>query len=474
MIACAASACNGLLDDNFVDASPITKRSASRAGSCGFGRAILVGFAGLLCTSILARCRGFCSPAYSLGLGRPRFQAPPKRPTQQRLARRYLRLRAQGGAGALPSDDFALPVAAARWLPPMDTDAEELQPSGAPGVTVLPVFPLGSAAYTPFSCHELNIFEPRYRKLYDDILFSGSRRFVVMASSPDGERFAEVGVVFYLTDLQDVSEMTSDEVKYVCQHRVIGRVKIERFLNPASWEEGDTYLRAETTPVEDTEIDKGLDLSAEEDEVMSTLQRLARLQLELEVAQISPDIAEHVNASRSEEGGLWRLIALWAEYHEYLFVEHEQQLDEDMTRVYNAHVEVAGGTPLGMEDLEEEDEFDEGMLDEDFDFDEAMLDEDEDEDDDGDEDEAEDYESGPRVYIDDLPLKVQADMRNLQDEFEEDVDVMAGEQNELMQLFLQSTSHGERLFLMGEALSAEERRLSTKLTLLATVRESIP
>ena len=46
-----------------------------------------------------------------------------------------------------------------------------------PTTMVLPVFPLGSTAYMPHSDHVLNIFEPRYRKMYNDILFNGARRF---------------------------------------------------------------------------------------------------------------------------------------------------------------------------------------------------------------------------------------------------------------------------------------------------------
>ena len=77
-------------------------------------------------------------------------------------------------------------------------------------------------AYFPFAETELSIFEPRYRQLYNDILVSGSRRFVVVAPHPREDRLAEVGVVFYLDDLTDVSEESEDEVKYaapvlVCQ-----------------------------------------------------------------------------------------------------------------------------------------------------------------------------------------------------------------------------------------------------------------
>ena len=86
--------------------------------------------------------------------------------------------------------------------------------------TVLPLFPLGAVVYTPFSEHRLNIFEPRYRAMYNDILFSGSRRFAVCTMHPDDGRFSEYATVFYLKDLKEVSEQTNDAVKFVCDHEV--------------------------------------------------------------------------------------------------------------------------------------------------------------------------------------------------------------------------------------------------------------
>ena len=63
----------------------------------------------------------------------------------------------------------------------------------------------------PESEHVLNIFEPRYRKMYNDILFNGSRRFVVPVSRGDGGVLSASGVVFYLEDLKEVSEQTQDQ-----------------------------------------------------------------------------------------------------------------------------------------------------------------------------------------------------------------------------------------------------------------------
>ena len=75
------------------------------------------------------------------------------------------------------------------------------------------MFPLGSTAYMPHSDHVLNIFEPPARQMYSDILFNGSRRFVVLVSPPRRAGAAAIAPVFYLEDLKLVSEQTADAVK---------------------------------------------------------------------------------------------------------------------------------------------------------------------------------------------------------------------------------------------------------------------
>lgn len=117
----------------------------------------------------------------------------------------------------------------------------------------LPLFPLGGIVYTPNSEHILNIFEPRYRQMYNDILMNGSKRFVVSMCHPSEEgRFAQVGVLFSLEELKEVSEMTADRVKYICNHRVTGRVKLHKVINPEAWESRDTYLKVKGTIIDDT------------------------------------------------------------------------------------------------------------------------------------------------------------------------------------------------------------------------------
>jgi len=159
------------------------------------------------------------------------------------------------------------------WLPtvigaqPSDPESEDAD--------VLPLFPLGGIVYTPNSEHTLNIFEPRYRQMYNDILMNGSKRFVVAMSHPTEKgRFAQVGVLFELEDLKEVSEQTNDQVKYICNHRVTGRVKLHKILNPSAWSSRETYLKVEGTLMDANT--KGTDQKKElkeeqEDDVYSRL-----------------------------------------------------------------------------------------------------------------------------------------------------------------------------------------------------------
>jgi len=201
-----------------------------------------------------------------------------------------------------------------RWLPPSNPSVAEAESSGLPDTMVLPIFPLGSVAYCPDSTHVLNIFEPRYRKLYDDILLNGSRRFVVtMANVEQAGQFAEVGVIFYLKDLREVSEQTQDQVKYICEHEVIGRVKILSILNPLAGIDRSTYMKAEVLPLED--VDTEVDCSAAESEMIDQLEKVVKLQGELgEEVRFIENVRNLFDASRTGEKSLWAMVELWKVY----------------------------------------------------------------------------------------------------------------------------------------------------------------
>ncbi|CAJ1386169.1 unnamed protein product [Effrenium voratum] len=289
------------------------------------------------------------------------------------------------------------------WLPSLDPKMEEMEASE--GSMVLPVFPLGGP-FMPYSKQKLNIFEPRYRALYDHILLSGSRRFVVTSADPFSEaevRFAEVGVIFYLDDLQEVSEMTQDQIKYVCDHTVIGRVRIKRVLNPAKWFDRTTFLQAEVEEFEDQDTEDCWKL---EGQVMDKLRGLIPLYQELRQPRYDPATLEQMNASK-EEKGLWSLVDLWVQLLQAQLQMLQQEVDKKMKVILEPFFKAEGGIKS----------------------------------------------------INDLPDNVRAQLGNLQQEFQESAKAKVLWQFEFAQRMMQSDSHRQRLELFIDTLDEEERKV---------------
>ncbi|CAK9097059.1 unnamed protein product [Durusdinium trenchii] len=253
--------------------------------------------------------------------------------------------------------------AAVEWLEPLDPNLKELDASGDEDSLVLPVFPLGGP-FMPYSNPRLNIFEPRYRALYNDILLSGSRRFVVTSADPESQaevRLAQAGVVFYLDDLKEVSEMTQDQVKYVCDHKVIGRVRIKRVLNPSSWFDRSTYLRAETVAIEDEDPEE--DCWQLEGQVMDLMRKLEPLYKdELQKPYWRSEVLNQMNSSRAEQNGLWSLAELWVKLLDAQLqnAQQEERKMQDIVRPY------AKSETVRIEDLPESARSQIGMLRDDF------------------------------------------------------------------------------------------------------------
>lgn len=345
-------------------------------------------------------------------------------------------------AGADDLDSF--------WLPPLDPTAKDASPTTDGNVTVLPLFPLSSVAeYSPNSTHQLSIFEPRYRAMYNDILLSGSRRFVVadLHLSSDGERVARQGVVFYLEDLRDISEETHDEVKYLCDHRVIGRVRLHRILNPARWEDASSYLRVETTPVQD--IDEGHETVRDlYKEVMAELGEVCSLQKQLEMAQLPPAVGHYINASHADEGTPWSLLLLWSNYYDHLLKERGNQLNADMAERYDP-----GALGMDSEDglllfVGEDDDY----VDDDEDFGGGFED--------IDADDGDNEYSMEQVFLDDLPPEMRAVVSELDRQYTDYAESLEEDLNTLVQSFLASTSHRQRLDLLKSTFGGERARLA--------------
>jgi hypothetical protein len=177
------------------------------------------------------------------------------------------------------------------WLPSFLEDAVESPREQEPPLTTdttaqlveFPLFPLAGPCFVPdqplelFAAHsysevatpgshvQLQIFEPRYRELYSDLLTeppptesSGqSRRLLVVvpfAHPYEPATYATHGLAFEITDWKEVADETNGVLQYVCDHVVHCRpVRIHRVVNPHAWMTKETYVRVEGCVVEQEE-----------------------------------------------------------------------------------------------------------------------------------------------------------------------------------------------------------------------------
>jgi Lon protease-like protein len=311
---------------------------------------------------------------------------------------------------------------------------------------LLPLFPLGGIVYTPNSEHVLNIFEPRYRQMYTDILMNGTKRFVVSMSHPtETGRFAAMGVLFELEDLKEVSEMTGDQIKYICNHKVSGRVKLHRILNPSAWESRDTYLRVEGTifndsgkalaSEDDDEEDTGNDVYAavaaagkpkytsEERAVRDAFSDLVDMQHTMEEDVRFTRAAVGTVAVKDGPGddGLWQTIKLWQSFADQRLMARQNELQRDFQDRLQEYLKKEKGV--------EEDSM------------------------------------PASIGFQDLTPELQEEVRGLQRLMGVELKPLVIESTLTMQKILEASDHLARLSLIRYFIEAETRRLSTKKTL---------
>lgn len=349
--------------------------------------------------------------------------------------------------------------------------AEEAAVEGA--TETLPLFPLGGVVYTPNSEHTLNIFEPRYRQMYNDILMNGSKRFAVSMCHPSEEgRFAQTGVLFSLEELKEVSEMTADRVKYICNHRVTGRVKLHQVLNPEAWESRDTYLKVRGTIIDDTG-ELTTDEGGEDDDdsqspmdenisqkLMSTLKRA--LQSDDEAAEKTPeevalaqsfsdlvelqhDLSEDVRFTRASitsfgvaagtdaDPNLWTSIRLWQSYAEQRLVAGQNDMQKEFQERLVEYLKKSMRKD-GKDGADGEEEF------------------------------------PSAIGFQDLSPELQAELVDLQKRMTAELKPLLLEQTLSMQKILEAADHEERIDLMRYFVDAERKRLAAKKMLKSMFR----
>mmetsp|Transcript_65811 Transcript_65811/g.154006 ORF Transcript_65811/g.154006 Transcript_65811/m.154006 type:complete len:379 (+) Transcript_65811:55-1191(+) len=295
------------------------------------------------------------------------------------------------------NDEVVLSEKSVKWLTP-DGENRQVSSFGLSGTTELPLFPLGTTFHALDSHPTLQIFEPRYRQLYHDVLSSGQRTFVVTATDPETARLASYGVIFQVDQVVDVAEKTGGKIKYIAEHTVKSRVQIHRVIEDRAEQKG--YLRVSASPVEDDsdDADELHDLEAEVTELFSSLvQDVDDLQAEVAARGL------RVNASR--EGGLWQLASLWLDkYAGHRVRAIEQQMLSQVKEIYEQYAS---------QHMQES------------------------------------------INPSDMPPSVHGEVRELKSLFDAEILRLVGEQVSLGQLLLQSRSHKERLHLLRSAFQVE-------------------
>ena len=324
------------------------------------------------------------------------------------------------------------------------------------GTEILPVFPLGGIVYTPNTEHVLNIFEPRYRQMYTDILMNGSKRFVVVTSHPTEEGvFAQTGVLFELEDLKEVSEQTQDQIKYICNHKVTGRVTINKILNPEAWSTRATYLKAEGVIHDDSGKDAepkdeadaagvyGAVIAAavtkDENALRIVFKKLVDLQHELEEDVRFTKAAASALAVKDgpDEDGLWQTIRLWQSFIEQRTMSRSNELQQDFQDKLKAFLKESKGLQDG--------------------------------------------EMPSAIGFEDLNEELQQELQELKNRMKIELQPLALESSLTMQKIIEAEDHAARCKLLRYFMQAEITRLSTKKSLMglfssedSTVEEGIP
>ncbi|KAJ1468545.1 hypothetical protein T484DRAFT_1854987 [Baffinella frigidus] len=403
------------------------------------------------------------------------------------------------------------------WLPmitPMAVDAE-------PGVntTVMPLFPLGGSVYTPHTEPTLNIFEPRYRSMYNDILFSGARRFAVCSSNPEDGSFSKYAAVFYLSEQKEISEQTYaavfylselKEVKFVCDHEITQRFRIDKILNPSAWIGASTYLKVEGEIVEDpaeeesdleagdaafteeyqdaafTEEYQVLFLSVRVEEAFTEeYQNLMELQHELdEDVKFTKQSAENIQLKPGEP--FWSTIAMWQVFQQQRVIARQQEKQStDYSQVFQQQRVLARQQEMQKEFQEKliaylinESKGDKlpGMINISEKLIAYLIKEGK-----GDKlpdminisdlpdvlkaEEGKGDKMPDMINISDLPGVLKAKVRDLQTRMDEDLSPLTDRDNYDIQLLMESLSHSDRMSMLTGMVAKERSRLQTKKSL---------
>eukprot|EP00747_Dinoflagellata_sp_TGD_P082601 gnl/TRDRNA2_/TRDRNA2_161753_c1_seq1.p1 gnl/TRDRNA2_/TRDRNA2_161753_c1~~gnl/TRDRNA2_/TRDRNA2_161753_c1_seq1.p1 ORF type:complete len:757 (+),score=121.81 gnl/TRDRNA2_/TRDRNA2_161753_c1_seq1:67-2271(+) len=329
---------------------------------------------------------------------------------------------------AQPNEPVTGPNLEVRWSAKIDPALDDAEPSE--GATTMPLFTLEprlGQTHLLYSEPMLVIFEPRYRAMYNDILFSGARRFMVCNIDPSTGRLADVGSILYLSDLKEVSERTNDKIKYITQHSVIGRARLLKVLNPRAYKTRETYLRAEVADFKDRDADE--DTAEAEADAREMFKDIINMQAELgEGIRFTEDAVSSYSFGRGtgmDDRGLWGAMFLWQQFTKQRASKLHKQMQGDI-----------------------QNEFKKFLTSNETDVDRVAL------------------AMTGEISANDLPESVQKECRTIMRRYNEEIEGMEYDPG-VVQAMMQSDSHKERLAIFMHLANKERNRLAACVSLRA-------
>mmetsp|Transcript_166709 Transcript_166709/g.320070 ORF Transcript_166709/g.320070 Transcript_166709/m.320070 type:complete len:427 (+) Transcript_166709:160-1440(+) len=331
------------------------------------------------------------------------------------------------------------PLTEVRWLT-VNESLEDVRPRA--GSMIMPIC-TDPGTHLPGTSQVLEIIEPRYVDMYDDIIYSGTRRFVMVRTDFDNGRIAEVGTVFHLDDLQEVPSDLDDWVSYIGKHSAVGRVKVLRILNPQANYTLETYMRAEVVEFTDGDYHDE-DTSAAEAELRKLLTELVDMQGQLDE---EPRFSDSTNSDLplgrkkgSEERDLWETILQWQHFLEKRRAKYQKIFQRGVLDEIQKYIE---SDTVDKEDRESMREW----------FQSAQ--------------------SAGNLPVYDIPdEQLHSKLINFQQDLQQELrDMQSHPYGPQFAPLLQSSSHSEQLSIFGRIIDKEHKRLSARMMLQSVLKE---
>jgi len=187
----------------------------------------------------------------------------------------------------------------------------------ADDATVMPVYPLPTIEW-PGSEVELNVTDPAYVRMYQELLEAGQRRLVapLLRSSAGATNTADrwlhsMAAVLYVEELTVAEADADGAVAYRAKHKVIGRANILRLLNPSALFQtalgaNASCLRAEVDVIPDPHAE--IVQTATAKQLMQSLEELRKLSERLHEPRLQN---EEIIKQSVLTTSTWQLVSLW-------------------------------------------------------------------------------------------------------------------------------------------------------------------